>query len=99
MQNTEKNELITKAKELLKSEVTEISYNTWINNIEISRITDDTIYILSQNIVHKDMLESRYLPLLTTTFSFITHKNYEIKIVLEDEAEVASTPIIQEYTA
>jgi len=96
MQNTEKNELITKAKELLKSEVTEISYNTWINNIEISRITDDTIYILSQNIVHKDMLESRYLPLLTTTFSFITHKNYEIKIVLEDEAEVASTPIIQE---
>ena len=34
MQN-ELNELLTKAKELLKDETTKISYETWIKNIEM----------------------------------------------------------------
>ena len=34
MQKAEINELNTKAKELLKTEVTGISYSTWISNIE-----------------------------------------------------------------
>ena len=87
MQKAEINELNTKAKELLKTEVTDISYNTWIKNIEILSVDDSTITIVAQNIVHKDMLDSRYLPLLKNTFSFITHKNYEIKVVSEEDLE------------
>ncbi len=85
MQNAETNELLTKAKELLQTEVTGISYNTWIKNIEIVSINENTINIMAQNIVHKNMLESRYLSLLKNTFSFISHKNYEVKIVLEED--------------
>lgn len=59
MQKAEINELNTKAKELLKTEVTGISYSTWISNIEIFSVDDTTITIMAQNIVHKDMLESR----------------------------------------
>ena len=87
MQKAEINELNTKAKELLKTEVTDISYNTWIKNFEILSVDDSTITIVAQNIVHKDMLDSRYLPLLKNTFSFITHKNYEIKVVSEEDLE------------
>lgn len=38
MQKAEINELNTKAKELLKTEVTGISYSTWISNIEIFQL-------------------------------------------------------------
>ena len=35
MQKEELNELLTKAKELLKEEITKIAYETWIKELEI----------------------------------------------------------------
>ena len=35
MQKEELNELLTKAKELLKNEVTKIAYETWIRDLDI----------------------------------------------------------------
>ena len=92
------NELNTKAKELLKTEVTGISYSTWISNIEIFSVDDTTITIMAQNIVHKDMLESRYLSLLKNTFSFITHKNYDVKIICEEDMPKDEAPVIPTNT-
>lgn len=98
MQKAEINELNTKAKELLKTEVTGISYSTWISNIEIFSVDDTTITIMAQNIVHKDMLESRYLSLLKNTFSFITPKNYDVKIICEEDMPKAEAPVIPTNT-
>lgn len=98
MQKAEINELNTKAKELLKTEVTGISYSTWISNIEIFSVDDTTITIMAQNIVHKDMLESRYLSLLKNTFSFITHKNYDVKIICEEDIPKDEAPVIPTNT-
>ena len=98
MQKAELNELLTKAKELLQTEVTGISYNTWIKNIEISSIDENIITIIAQNIVHKNMLESRYLPLLRNTFSFITHRDYDIKIVSEEDVKKETSIEIKENT-
>lgn len=98
MQKAEINELNTKAKELLKTEVTGISYSTWISNIEIFSVDDTTITIMAQNIVHKDMLESRYLSLLKNTFSFITHKNYDVKIICEEDMPKVEAPVIPTNT-
>ncbi len=85
MQRAEIDELLTKAKDLLKSEVTEISYRTWIKDFEIEDIANNTIVILTQNGVQKNMLESRYLPVIQNTFNFLTNINYEIKIISEEE--------------
>ncbi len=85
MQKAEINELLTKAKDLLKSEVTGISYTTWIQDIEIQSIDNNVITILTPNFLHKNMLESRYLPLIKNTFSFITHIDYEIKVISAEE--------------
>lgn len=98
MQKAEINELNTKAKELLKTEVTGISYSTWISNIEIFSVDDTTITIMAQNIVHKDMLESRYLSLLKNTFSFITHKNYDVKIICEEDMPKDEAPVVPTNT-
>ena len=85
MQKAEINELLTKAKECLKTEVPYISYNTWIKDFEIEQIENNIIYIRTQTKLQKDMLESRYLPLIQNTFSFLTNINYEIKILSDEE--------------
>ncbi|MCI9178371.1 MAG: chromosomal replication initiator protein DnaA [Clostridia bacterium] len=96
MQRAEINELLTKAKELLKSEVTQISYNTWIKEFDIEDISNNTITILTQNSIQKDMLKSRYIPVIQNTFSFLTNINYEIAIVSEEERNSLATTTTQE---
>ena len=39
----DKDELLTKAKELLKDEVTPISFNTWFKSLDIQSISNDHI--------------------------------------------------------
>lgn len=81
----ESKELCTKAKELLKKEMTNISYETWIKNIEIQKITNDTITILVSATFHKDTLKNRYYDLIFNTFKFLTNKEYKIEFLsMED---------------
>ncbi len=91
MQRAEINELLTKAKKLLESEVTEISYRTWIKDIEIEDISNNTIHLLTQTKLQKTMLESRYLPVIKNVFSFLTNIDYEIKIIAEEERGIGGT--------
>ena len=81
----ETKELCTKAKELLKKEMTNISYETWIKNIEIQKITNDTIIILVSATFHKDTLKNRYYDLIFNTFKFLTNKEYKIEIISKED--------------
>ena len=86
MQN-ELNELLTKAKELLKDETTKISYETWIKNLEIQRFNNDTVVLVASSSFQKESIQSRYYDLLTNTFNFITNKECKINIVSKDELQ------------
>ena len=46
MQREELNELLTKAKELLKNEVTKIAYETWIRDLDIESAENNNIVLL-----------------------------------------------------
>ena len=76
--SNELNELLTKAKDLLKDEMTNISYETWIKSLEIRDFTDDKI------IFQKDAVETRYYDLVTNTFKFITNKDCKIIVEYKD---------------
>ena len=78
MQN-ELNELLTKAKELLKDEMTKISYETWIKNLEIQSADNGNIILLATSTFQKDAIEARYHDLLQNTFKYITNKIYHCK--------------------
>lgn len=78
MQRAEIDELLTKAKELLKPELNQIAFTTWIQPLQINSIEDTTITLYVPSDVHKNMIEGRYLPLIQTTFSFLTNINYDI---------------------
>ena len=83
----DKEDLLNKAKELLKEEVTSISYMTWIKDIEIISIDDNKIVLKVISQVHKDTLQSKYYDLLVNTFKFITNVDRSIEITLDDENE------------
>ena len=86
MQN-ELNELLTKAKELLKDETTKISYETWIKNLEIQSFDNDTIVLVASSSFQKESVQSRYNDLLTNTFNFITNKECTVNIISKDELQ------------
>lgn len=85
MQKEELNELLTKAKELLKNEVTKISYETWIRDLDIDSAENGNIVLVANNAFQKESIISRYHDLFKNTFNYITNKNCEISVILKDE--------------
>ena len=85
MQKEELNELLTKAKELLKNEVTKISYETWIRDLDIDSVENDNIVLVANNAFQKESIISRYHDLFKNTFNYITNKNCEISVILKDD--------------
>lgn len=90
---SDKNEILTKAKDLLKEETTTISYNTWIKDLEIKSVNDNKILLLVKSKMHKDYLETRLFDLVCNTFNFIMNKVCEITII--DKSEEVEETIIE----
>ena len=83
---SELNELLTKAKELLKDETTKISYETWIKNLEIQSADNNNIILLASSTFQKDAIEARYHDLLTNTFNYITNKDCRVSIISKEDS-------------
>ena len=82
--SNELNELLTKAKDLLKNEMTNISYETWIKSLEIKDYTDDKITLIASSPFQKDAVETRYYDLIVNTFKFITNRDCKIIVEYKD---------------
>ena len=85
MQKEDLNELLTKAKELLRNEVTKISYETWIRDLDIDSADNGNIVLIANNAFQKESIVSRYKELIRNTFNYITNKNCEISVILKDD--------------
>ena len=92
---SDKDDLLTKAKDLLKEEMTTISYTTWIKNLEIDSIIDNKITLIALSDMQKDALETRFYDLICNTFNFITNKTCEIKIIEKTENTKDRDPEVQ----
>ena len=86
MQN-ELNELLTRAKDLLKDETTKISYETWIKNLEIQSFDNDIVVLVASSSFQKESVQSRYNDLLVNTFNYLTNKECTVNIISKDEIE------------
>ena len=89
----DKEELLSKTKELLKDVVTSITYQPWILPLEIESIENNHIVFKAVSEYHKDSIENRYSPLILNTLKFITNIDWSFSVVWKDE--VSSTePVI-----
>ena len=85
MQKEELNELLTKAKDLLKNETTKIAYETWIRDLDIESADNGNIVLIANNAFQKESILSRYHDLFKNTFNYITNRNCEITVILKDD--------------
>lgn len=86
-------DLWNKTLELLKTELTEISYNTWINSIEPLSLTANSINLGVPDEFNKGILESRYLKLIKNAVKQLTYKEYAINILIPSQEEVKKNVI------
>lgn len=78
-------ELWEKSTNIMKSELNEIGFNTWIKCIEPSYLSSDTLYLFVPNDFTKGILEARYKDLIAEAFKLVATKKYEIKFVLSED--------------
>jgi chromosomal replication initiator protein len=80
-------ELWQKALPLLRSEMTEISFNTWIKTIDPISMSGNTVFLGVPAEFNKGILESRYSTLIMNALLGITSKEHEVKFVTPAEEE------------
>ena len=76
-----KDELILKMKEVLKPEVTTISYDTWIHPLGIKSIEGNHIVFTTNSEYQRDFVENKYKPLLSSALKFITNREWEFSVI------------------
>jgi chromosomal replication initiator protein len=75
--------------DLIKIELSEVSYNTWFKTIEPISMDDNNIILAAPNEFTKGILDGRYLNLIKNAISQITKQNYHIIITIpEDEIKL-----------
>lgn len=75
-----KEELMEKIKSLLIPEISPISFNTYINPLTIESISDNNIVFICKGSFIKDMLENRFAPLILSTISYITNRDFTFSV-------------------
>lgn len=70
---------------LVKTELTEVSFSTWIKTIEPISIDDNTIILKVHNDFNRDIITGRYSTLISNAIKQVTHKQYELKIIIPNE--------------
>ena len=74
--NIDKDELLDKLKELLKAEVSTISYDTWIKTLDIESITDNHIVFIVHSFFQQDFIEKKFNDLIFNTLRYITNMEW-----------------------
>ena len=71
--------------DLLKNELTEISYNTWIRTIEPLSVNSSTIELGVPTEFNKGILESRYIPLISNAVRQVTSRDISVLVVIPSQ--------------
>lgn len=70
---------------IVKAEITEVSFNTWLKSIEPFYINGEQIVLGVPNEFTKSILEARYKPLIANALKMVTSKNFEVELVINNE--------------
>ena len=98
--NAHPKEIWEQSLNIIKGEITEVSFNTWIKSITPVSIENNTFVLSVPNDLTKGILSSKYTNLISNALKLITSKKYNIKFLVLSKSEEALTldnkP--QEYT-
>ncbi len=91
------NEYWEKVLEIIKPEMAEISFDTWIKPLIPISMDDENIYLKASSEFQKNTVDIKYKEFIKIGFRHATNKNYNINIVLDsiDEKKPKEQPIVQ----
>ena len=75
-------EIWQKSLNLMKSELTEVSFNTWLKPLEPIVLKGNTIYLAVLNDFSKNILEVRYANLIINALKQITSQEYHLEFTV-----------------
>lgn len=78
-------ELWLSSLDIIKTELTEVSFNTWLKTIEPMSINDNRIMLGAPNEFTKSILEARYLTLIQNAVNQVSNKKYDISFLIPGE--------------
>ena len=84
---TELKGLWEKTLNIIKSEMSEVSFNTWIKSCEPISISSNTIKISVPNSFTQDILEKRYKDLVINSIEAACSKLYKIEFLIASEIQ------------
>lgn len=81
------NNLWEQALNIIKGEISEISFNTWIKSCTPISISDNILKLSVPNEFTKGILDTRYKDLLIQALKIVTSKKFKIEFYLESDLE------------
>ncbi|GIM28878.1 chromosomal replication initiator protein DnaA [Clostridium polyendosporum] len=81
------NQIWEKTLSIMKGEMSEVSFNTWIKSCEPLSMNEDIIKISVPNDFTKDILEKRYKTLLIQAIKLASSKKYDIEFLIQSELQ------------
>nr|WP_033064386.1 chromosomal replication initiator protein DnaA [Clostridium botulinum] len=77
-----------KAINIIKGELTEVSFNTWIKSINPISLENNSLKLAVPNDFTKGILESRYKDLIVNALKLLTSKKYNIDFIVTTEEKI-----------
>lgn len=71
--------------DIIRTELTEVSFNTWLKTIEPIAINNNRIMLGAPNEFTKSILEARYLTLIQNAVNQASNEDYEISFLIPGE--------------
>ncbi|MBU3190050.1 chromosomal replication initiator protein DnaA [Clostridium bowmanii] len=91
--STQIKDIWEKTLNIIKGELTEVSFNTWIKSIEPMALDNNNFKLGVPNNFTKDILENRYKDLIMNAVKLVTSKTYKIEFfILSEEVAEIETP-------
>ncbi len=80
--------------DMIKEEIPVISLETWIKPLVLLEVTDTKLIFKASTDYHKTLVETRYIDLIRTALKYVTSKDYDVSIILDDETKEENNKII-----
>ncbi|WP_160680309.1 chromosomal replication initiator protein DnaA [Clostridium sp. C8-1-8] len=81
------NQIWDKTLNIMKGEMSEVSFNTWIKSCEPIYMDSDTIKFSVPNDFTKDIIEKRYKTLFVQAIKLVSSKKYNIEFLIQSELQ------------
>jgi chromosomal replication initiator protein len=86
-------DLWEKTVNIVKAELSEVGFNTWIKCLEPVKLSQEALYLSVPNDFTKGILEARYKDLISNAVKLVSSKKYEIYFVLPTDELPKDNPM------